>query len=119
MNFAKNSLGGMLSHVATFTGEDPTKLELLKCAAKYLHGEGLDRDSRQWITYEAIYWFALDWHTGQTSNLYSVLSTSPFTPGPLDDGPQDELSQDLAEHFKGVFTDERRFTGECPKAYQR
>ena len=30
---------------------------------------------------EAIYWFAHDYHGGQGSNLYSVLSTSEFRPG--------------------------------------
>ncbi len=29
----------------------------------------------------AIYWCASDWHGGQSSNLYSALSTSEFTPG--------------------------------------
>jgi hypothetical protein len=31
----------------------------------------------------AIYWFAMYWHGGQSSNLYSVLSTSPYNPGPM------------------------------------
>lgn len=29
----------------------------------------------------AIYYFANDWHEGQSSELYSILSTSPYTPG--------------------------------------
>lgn len=31
----------------------------------------------------AIYWFANHWHGGQTSELYSILSTSPYRPGPI------------------------------------
>ena len=31
----------------------------------------------------AIYWFANYWHGGQDSNLYHVLCTSPYTPGPM------------------------------------
>lgn len=37
--------------------------------------------------YAAIYWFASDWHGGQSSNLYSVLSTSPYKPGMMERGP--------------------------------
>ena len=32
---------------------------------------------------KAIYWFANDWHGGQASELYSILSTSLYKPGPL------------------------------------
>jgi len=38
----------------------------------------------------AIYWFASDYHGGQWSNLYSVLSTSQFRPGPISTGPEPE-----------------------------
>ena len=31
----------------------------------------------------AIYWFASNWHEGQASELYSILSTSPYHPGSL------------------------------------
>jgi len=31
----------------------------------------------------AMYWFAMYWHGGQSSNLYEVLSTSPYNPGPM------------------------------------
>lgn len=46
---------------------------------------------------EAIYWFANDYHGGQDSTLYSVLSTSEFCPGPLADGPQDDFLYRLLE----------------------
>ena len=57
----------------------------------------------QWDREEAIYWFATKWHGGQSSPLYSVLSTSPFNPGPLSRGPESELAEmivvALAERF--------------------
>lgn len=52
----------------------------------------------------AIYWFASDHHSGRASNLYSVLSTSEYRPGPLEDGPEEgsvmaELYSALEEEF--------------------
>ena len=45
---------------------------------------------------EAIYWYAHDYHGGQWSNLYSALSTSPFTPGAYSTGlPDDSVSLDM------------------------
>lgn len=44
----------------------------------YGNEEGFEHDAEA-----AIYWFANDWHSGQTSELYSILSTSPFRPGPI------------------------------------
>lgn len=39
---------------------------------------------------EAIYWFAYLHHDGQYSNLYSALSTSPYSPSPLHSGPAED-----------------------------
>ena len=61
-------------------------------------GEGLDFD-----TEAAIYWFANDWHGGQWSNLYSVLSMSPFHPGPTQNGPEEYST---AEAMLGVLVNE-------------
>lgn len=55
---------------------DPTKEEMLDTIRAY-YGPSVD----EFDVEEAIYWFANFWHGGQGSNLYSVLSTSPFTPG--------------------------------------
>ena len=44
---------------------------------------------------EAIYWFANFNHGGQWSNLYSVLSTSPFRPGPISKGPEKGGSSEI------------------------
>ncbi len=38
----------------------------------------------------AIYWFANDYHEGQNSELYSILSTSDFSPSPLHNNVEDE-----------------------------
>jgi hypothetical protein len=54
---------------------DPTNEEMKTFLATQTCGEDMGDD----ITI-AIYWFATYWHGGQTSNLYSVLSTSPYEP---------------------------------------
>lgn len=51
----------------------------------------------------AMYWFACHWHGGQWSNLYSALSTSEFRPGPLCNGPESELEQDLYDLLERTF----------------
>lgn len=60
-------------------------------------------EADQWTREEALYWFAHFYHDGQASNLYSVLSTSPFNPSPLANGPEegesDELFNDLVRQF--------------------
>ena len=54
----------------------------------------------------AIYWFAYGYHSGQWSDLYSILSTSEYKPSILAMNIQDEdeevqnLYQDLVEKFK-------------------
>ena len=55
----------------------------------------------------AIYWFCSDYHGGQNCDLYSILSTSEFTPGPSHCSIQDEGSEIgvmmydyLVENFK-------------------
>ena len=37
---------------------------------------------------EATYWFAHDYHAGQNSNLYEVLSSSAYHPGPCARGAE-------------------------------
>ena len=44
----------------------------------------------------AIYWFAADYHEGQSSELYSILSTSEYRPGPLEYSPSDKVSYDYS-----------------------
>ena len=56
---------------------DPTRNEMIQFLA--LSNPAIDFNEFE----VAMYWFAYDWHGGQSSNLYSALSTSPYNPGPL------------------------------------
>ena len=56
----------------------------------------------------AIYWFANDYHGGQSSNLYSALSTSDYRPGPMHKSIKDDenetatqMYQELVNEFGG------------------
>ena len=55
---------------------DPTHEEMTEFLATQTCGEDMRDDIEI-----AIYWFAMYWHSGQSSNLYSALSTSPYHPG--------------------------------------
>jgi hypothetical protein len=47
-------------------------------------------------TAEALYWFAALNHAGQDSTLYGVLSTLPYSPGPISTGPApDSMAADI------------------------
>lgn len=54
----------------------------------------------------AIYWFANDYHGGQDTELYSILSTSKFKPGPTHRSVKDEgetaemMYEELEKKFK-------------------
>jgi hypothetical protein len=55
----------------------------------------------------AIYWFAYEWHGGQFTNLYSALSTSPYSPGPCTTREREtdmvrDMVCDLEEKYAGV-----------------
>lgn len=68
------------------TIQDPTKEEMIAFLQQqfgHFDAEGGMDDAEV-----AMYWFAYSYHGGQGSNLYSVLSTSPFRPGPMARGPQ-------------------------------
>lgn len=71
---------------------DPTKKEMLDFLKKMYGSEDSWEDDAE----VAIYWFASDYHSGQWSNLYSVLSTSPFKPGRFTKGPEkDSMEEDM------------------------
>lgn len=57
---------------------DPTREEMTQYLNVRFADEFDDFDRE-----EAIYWFAHNYHGGQWSNLYSTLSTSPYTPSPI------------------------------------
>jgi len=51
----------------------------------------------------AIYWFANHYHGGQTSELYSILSTSPFRTGPFSKlENEDEVVKMMYEDLSSV-----------------
>ncbi len=60
--------------------QDPTHAEMMEALQSTIAmiGEGGEDDAEV-----AIYWFASAWHGGQWSNLYSALSTSVYSPGPI------------------------------------
>jgi hypothetical protein len=72
---------------------DPTRQEMLDYLLKHFR---LHNDSEQpFVEFdlsaeEAIYWFASWYHGGQSSNLYSALSTSPYKPSPLARGIEED-----------------------------
>ncbi len=82
--------------------QDPDKSEMMSyLQQQYGNEEGWKDDAEV-----AIYWFANFYHGGQWSNLYSVLSTSPFSPGPIARGPQkgsmeEMMYRDLVHQFAG------------------
>lgn len=63
--------------------QDPTREEMLEHLRMYGGDDMLDGEDRSDEYEIAIYWFANDWHGGQASTLYSVLSTSPYKPSIL------------------------------------
>lgn len=67
-------LNEVLAEAAKYS--DPTREEMLRFLLGIYGPEGKEEAET------AIYYFAMDNHTGQSSNLYSALSTSPYTPGP-------------------------------------
>lgn len=73
--------------------QDPTLDEMLAFLSTQTCGEELD----EFAAHEAIYWFANDYHGGQDSHLYSALSTSPYTPGPITRGPADPYLYEALE----------------------
>ena len=83
---------------------DPTRFDLLKTGAQYLAGWGLEKSSRLLAIEEAIYWFAGQYHSGQWSNLYSVLSTSDFKPSILANEIEDETAQEIFDHYERMFS---------------
>ena len=81
---------------------DPTKKELLKSLVAGF-GQATIREGI-FDAEEAIYWLASDFHGGQWSNLYSVLSTSKFRPGRCSNGPDpDSIAEEFYHHLVSEF----------------
>ncbi len=72
--------------MGTPTHSDPTREECLEVlAATVPDADEFDRET-------ALYWFAADYHGGQWTNLYSMLSTSRYRPGRMESGPEEDTA---------------------------
>ena len=79
---------------------DPTQNEMLTFLCGFYPYEATQFDRE-----EAIYWFASAWHGGQDSNLYSALSTSPYSPGPICNGPEaGSMGEMMVEELEARYT---------------
>ena len=58
------------------THTDPTRQEMLAYLA-----EQFGKDVEEIDTEAAIFWFAVNWHSGQWSDLYASTCASPYRPG--------------------------------------
>lgn len=82
---------------------DPTKDEMLS----FLKGQ-FQNDFDIFDAEEAIYWFGYSYHGGQSSNLYSALSTSQYKPSPLmNDIPNDGISKMMYDALVDKFGNSR------------
>ncbi len=71
--------------------QDPSKDEMFEYLRQMYGNEESFRDDAE----VAIYWFANFYHGGQSSHLYSALSTSRFSPGPIAKGPEKNSSEEM------------------------
>jgi hypothetical protein len=71
---------------------DPSRRALIRFLRKEYRaatcGESPEAPEAEFEIECAAYWISADYHTGQTSELYSALSTSPYSPGALESGPE-------------------------------
>jgi hypothetical protein len=63
----------------------------------------IDAEADEFDVEGAIYWFASDWHSGQSSNLYSALSTSEYRSGATQSHPDDGAMGDLYDALEMAF----------------
>lgn len=101
MNITKEQLRKLIKEIVTQNNiKDPSKEEMITFLKKSYGSEPEFLDTAE----IAMYWFANHYHGGQWSNLYSVLSTSRFRPGPIARGPEkgsaeEMMYEDLVLHF--------------------
>jgi len=91
--------------------DDPSREEMIEHIRK-VYG----READEFDIEEAIYWFATDYHGGQSSNLYSALSTSEYRPGRMSSGPEEGsmgemIYSDLVDTFSPKKNPVRRRIG--------
>jgi len=100
----KDSLIGDAARAEENVGIDeldngPTLKQKMMDFLKSRYGGGSAKDSAE----IAIYWFANHYHGGQWSELYSILSTSPYRPGPMGNlEKEDEEIQMMYEDLESV-----------------
>lgn len=75
--------------------KDPTREEI----EEFIVTHPYYNEMSQFDIEEAIYWFANDYHSGQSSNLYEVLSMSEFSPGPI------AKAENMSDMAKIIYSD--------------
>lgn len=70
--------------------QDPTIQQMRKHLDRAFSGllDPHEKDANEFDREESIYWFANDYHGGQSSNLYAALCASEYSPGPTTTGPE-------------------------------
>jgi len=97
--------------------DDPSRQEMIDYIRK-VYG----READEFDMEEAIYWFSNDYHGGQSSNLYSALSTSEYRPGRMSNGPEEGsmgemIYGDLVDTFSTKKNPVKPRKGEKTKAF--
>ena len=69
--------------------EDPTRKEM----EKFLEGKKKALEAEDFDIQVAIHYYASEYHSGQSSNLYSALSTSKYKPGRSESSADDVSDQ--------------------------
>lgn len=85
--------------------KDPSREEMLEFIKSVLGGS-IGDEFKDTVEL-AIYWFAHDYHGGQSTNLYSAASTSPYRPGLLKRSVEDEEDGMAVHLYKAL---ENEFT---------
>jgi hypothetical protein len=82
-----------------YTDADELKADMLTFLREKFKGlvDFYDVSAVEFSLEEAIYYFASQYHHGQWSALYSILSTSDFRPGRLHTFERFETEEDFAE----------------------
>lgn len=78
--------------------EDDAKMQALKQTA-----EGLAEQFEDTSTVHAmLYWILANHHKGQNSPEYAALSSSPYSPGPMEKGPRGEDEKMIYDELKSA-----------------
>jgi hypothetical protein len=89
--------------------KDPTREEMVKAVIGSFLKNMMSPDELNYSLEIAIYWFSHDWHSGISSNLYSVLSTSEYRPGRMETGighEGNESAETIYNHLFNIFKED-------------